>query len=82
MTGETYQHLTVLGDDITDQRNHYACAYYQWLADWLRRLQTTNPLIISSSAIAPRLINGQSAGNRPPTETDLLLIYAGINDFE
>lgn len=76
-----YQHLTVLGDSITDQRNHYAHQwYYQWLADWLAIPKTTN-LGISGSTIAQPYDPMVNRWQQIPTETDLLLIYAGINDF-
>ena len=76
-----YQHLTVLGDSITDQRNHYAHQwYYQWLAAWLAIPKTTN-LGISGSTVAQPYDPMVNRWQLIPTDTDLLLIYAGINDF-
>lgn len=76
-----YQHLTVLGDSITDQRNHYAHKwYYQWLAEWLTIPTITN-LGISGSTIAQPYDPMVERWQAIPESTDLLLIYAGVNDF-
>lgn len=76
-----YQHLTVLGDSITDRRNHYAHQwYYDWLADWLAIPQVTN-LGISGSTVAMPYDPMVQRWQAIPKSTDLLLIYAGINDF-
>lgn len=76
-----YQHLTVLGDSITDQRNHYAHKwYYQWLAEWLAIPTITN-LGLSGSTIAQPYEPMVERWQAIPATTDLLLIYAGVNDF-
>ncbi|MCP8858141.1 SGNH/GDSL hydrolase family protein [Latilactobacillus fuchuensis] len=76
-----YQHLTILGDSITDRRNHYATKwYYDWLAEWQAIPKVTN-LGLSGSTIAPPYDPMVQRWQAIPTDTDLLLIYAGVNDF-